>query len=795
MKFSEQWLREWVNPSIDAAELCHQLTMTGLEVDGREPVAADFTQVVVGKILQAEQHPDADKLRVCQVDVAADEPLQIVCGAANARAGISVCVATVGACLPGGFKIKKAKLRGVASHGMLCSASELGMSEQSSGIMELPADLPLGQDVRVALQLDDQTIEIDLTANRGDCFSLRGIAREIATLHQLSIHEPEIETAAVVHAEKMVVQVNAPEACPRYACRLLRRINPAATTPLWLQERLRRCGVRPISPVVDVTNYVMLALGQPMHAFDAEKISGAVTVRYSQADESLTLLDGQTVTCVPETLSIADDRGPIALAGIMGGEHTAVTDQTTDILLESAFFAPLAVMGKPRQYGLHTDASVRFERGVDPSITLQALDYATMLLQDIVGGEAGEMVVAEAAAHLPKAHPIALTFGQLHAYLGIPIAADEVKAILQRLGFECVREQVDTLEAIPPAHRFDMQQPVDLIEEIARIYGYHNIPSCLPITTLQPESVAEYQVTESRLRHLLADKGYWEAMTYSFIDPVWHETFFPELSAKALLNPIASDMAVMRTSLLPGLVKAAQHNLNHQQRQLRLFELGTCFVPEETDYAEVATIALLQTGVRDDSPLHNQDAKVDFYDLKAELVAMWALSLRPALDWQLVTTDLPHYLHPGRSARIIVDQTCVGVMGQLHPSVAKKLDIRQPVWLLELDLPTVLAGKLPKAQAISKYPAVRRDLAVEVDAVCPVADLEGVVRQSAGEYLQQVSVFDVYQGEPLAADKKSVALNLIFQSLSDTLEEDLVQSAVEKILAALHAETGATLRT
>lgn len=793
MKLSEHWLREWVNPDINCQALCHQLTMAGLEVDSCHPVAGEFSGVIIGKIIEAEQHPNADKLRVCQIEVGDGLPLQIICGAPNARQGILVCVAQIGAVLPGDFKIKKAKLRGVESQGMLCSEAELGLAEEADGIMELPQDAPIGQDIRQYLQLDDQAIEIDLTANRGDCFSLRGVSREVGVINRLPVNTPEIKPLNNAHDQHMPVEIKASDGCPKYGCRIIKNINMQAQTPLWMQQRLWRSGIRAISPVVDVTNYVMLSLGQPMHAFDVANISDKIIVRYSKPNETLTLLDGQEVKCLPKTLMIADQEGPIALAGIMGGQSTAVTDQTQDILLESAFFTPLAIMGKPRQYGLHTDASVRFERGVDPQITEQALDYAAQLLADIAGGQVGPIHVESDQRTLPKSYQITLRFERLTAYLGVEIDHADVIDILNRLGLSTKQIGVG-VEVQVPSYRFDLTQEADLIEEVARIYGYDNIARELPATTMQPEQYCETTLCASRLRQLYRDRGYLEAMTYSFIDPKWHQALFGDQAAKALLNPIASDMSIMRTSLLPGLLKVAQHNLSHQQRQLRLFETGTCFLYQDDKITERQKMALLLTGLRDSSVLHGADNKVDFFDLKADFLALADLYGFQHDDIEINTDDLPNYLHPGRSGRIMTKSQIIGEIGQLHPTTAKALDIRQPIWLLEIDLAFMGDMVLPKAAPISKYPQVKRDLALEVDQTVSAQQIKDVIKEYAGSDLQTVEIFDVYQGEHLADDQKSIAFTLIFQGLSYTLEEAAVQQAIDSVLNALSQKLGAKLR-
>jgi len=570
MRFSEQWLREWVNPPVSSKELAEQLTMAGLEVDSVEPVAGVFDKVVIGQVRTLEPHPDADKLRVAQVDVGADELLQIVCGAPNVAPGIKVPTALVGARLPGDIKIKKAKLRGVASSGMLCSARELGLSEDHAGLMILPEDAPLGEDIRRYLQLDDVAIEVDLTPNRSDCLGIEGIAREVGVLNRCAVSPPDMPAVAAVHDPQFPVTISAPEACPRYLGRVVTGVDAKAATPLWMQERLRRSGLRTLGPVVDVTNYVMLELGQPMHGFDLAVLHQGIEVRVAQPGEKLILLDGREIELDSDTLVIADAGGPLALAGIMGGEHSGVSEATRDVFLECAFFAPTAIAGRARRYGMQTDSSYRFERGVDPELAARAMQRATALLLDITGGEAGPVTEVANPEHLPAPARIPLRQQRVSKLLGLELPAAEIEDILTRLGCGLARRGEDW-EVTAPGYRFDMRIEADLIEDIGRIYGYNRLPTSEPVGRLQMIAAAEACRPVERFSTLLVDRNYQEAITYSFVDQALQAAIDPDGQPIALANPLSADLAVMRTSLWPGLLRAAEHNLNRQQNRVRLF--------------------------------------------------------------------------------------------------------------------------------------------------------------------------------------------------------------------------------
>jgi phenylalanyl-tRNA synthetase beta chain len=790
MKFSENWLREWVNPDVSTEELSEQLTMAGLEVDAVEPAAPAFEGVVVGEIVSAEPHPDADKLRVCQVNVGGDEPLNIVCGAPNARVGLRVPTAVVGAKLPGDFKIKKAKLRGVPSFGMLSSAKELGLSEAAEGLMELPADAPVGQGLREYLQLEDVSIELGLTPNRSDCLSIEGVAREVGVLNRCEVKGPEINPVEPGSETTFGVAVNAKSDCPRYVGRVIQGIEPQAETPVWMQEKLRRSGIRSLGPVVDVTNYVLLELGQPMHAFDLARLSGGIDVRRAREGEKLTLLNGDEVELDGQTLVIADGNGPVALAGIMGGADSAVGEGTADIFLESAFFAPEAMAGRARRYGLHTDSSHRFERGVSPELQRRALERATRLLLDIVGGTPGPVVEVAAENELPVRNPVRLRAARITRVLGIEMPAGEVADILQRLGM-AVEAGEREWSVTPPAYRFDIEREVDLIEEVGRVYGYNRLPTSRPVGALSMTPAPEGQVPLRRLRSILVERGYQEAITYSFVDPKLQKLLDPDHEAVELANPISSEMAVMRTSLWPGLVQALRHNLHRQRNRVRLFETGLRFVPNEGDLAQEKVIGGLVHGPLLSEQWGADGGKVDFFDAKGDVEALLATLGRVEVSFEAAEHPA---LHPGQSARIRVGGEVVGWLGALHPSLERKLELGGHTFVYELMLAPFKAATVPKFEELSKFPAIRRDLAVLVDRDVNAGRVLDCIRDAAPETLRDLELFDVYTGEGVDSGRKSLALGLTLQAHSRTLKDSEIEKAVADIVTALQKNLGATLR-
>lgn len=791
MKFSEQWLRSWVNPDVSREDLVARLSMVGLEVDAVQPVAGAFSGIVVGEILSAEQHPDADKLRVCQVSNGS-ETFQVVCGAPNARAGIKIPFAMIGAELPGDFKIKKAKLRGVESQGMLCSASELQISEDNSGLMELAADAPVGSDIRSHLQLDDASIEIGLTPNRGDCLSLAGLAREVGAMYSASVSPVAIDAVAPAHDEVRPVEVLAPKACPRYLGRVVRNVDLSRPTPLWMVERLRRSDIRSIDAAVDITNYVMLELGQPMHAFDLAEINGGIRVRMAEEGEKLVLLDGQEVSLRADTLVVADHGRALAIAGVMGGEHSGVSDNTRDLFLESAFFDNIAVAGKARSYGLHTDASHRFERGVDSQLARKAMERATALLLEIVGGEAGPIIEASSEADLPSVAPITLRAERVSQMLGMDMDGVEVERLLTALGLGVSAQGAGQWLVSVPSHRFDISLEVDLIEELGRLYGYNRLPVRYPQARLAPQTKAEARAELPALRRLLVARGYQEAITYSFIDPKLFELFTPGVEPLQLANPISADMAAMRSSLWPGLVKALQHNLNRQQSRVRLFESGLRFVGQLEGLQQEAMLAGVITGSRQPEGWANSRDSVDFYDLKADVEAL--LGYAGAADtFSFVPGEHPA-LHPGQTARIEREGRLVGFLGALHPELIKTLGLDQPVFLFELVLAEVAAGRMPAFSELSRFPEVRRDLALLVDREQPAEAVLGAIRETAGEWLTDLKLFDVYHGKGIDPLRKSLAVGLTWQHPSRTLNDDEVSTTTQNILTCLEQRFNATLR-
>ncbi len=807
MKFSESWLREWVNPAISSEELAHQITMAGLEVDGVEPVAGEFTGVIVGEVVECGQHPDADKLQVTKVylgdDFNSGETVDIVCGAKNCRLGLKVAVATVGATLPGDFKIKKAKLRGIVSNGMLCSESEIGLSDSSDGIMELPQDAPIGVCVREYLDLNDVTIDVDLTANRGDCLGLKGLAREVGVLNTLEVIEPEIKVITPSIDEVINITIEAGEACPRYLGRVIKGINLNAQTPLWMIEKLRRCGTRSIDPVVDVTNYILLELGHPMHAFDLDKIEGGINIRFATQDESLILLDENEVKLSAETLVIADtgidgDGKTLAMAGIFGGLHSGVTSSSKDIFLESAFFAPLAILGKARQYGLHTDASHRYERGIDPTLQHDAMERATELLLAIVGGQAGPIVEAKSDSNIPQPKEVSLRREKLDGCIGHYIEDEVVTDILTRLEFVVTAsgEGGDkTWQVRVPAYRFDIKIEVDLIEEVARIYGYNNIPNVSPKATLAMCENKEATLAVSKLRQVLVNRDYQEAITYSFVDPKIQSLIHPNQDVMTLPHPISSEMSVMRLSLWTGLLQSLGYNQNRQQQRVRLFEVGLRFIPDESAENGVRQqnmIAGVISGTRVDEHWSMEKAVTDFYDIKGDVEALLSLTCdMNSYEFSHAEIDA---LHPGQTAKITRNGNIVGYVGTLHPELERKLGLNGRALIFELLLSEITSLKIPVASDISRFPANRRDIAVVVKEDIDAKKVLQLVEKVGGKYLIDLNLFDVYQGDGIKEGFKSLAIALILQDTSRTLEEKDISNVIDRVVETLETELNATLR-
>lgn len=703
MKFSESWLREWVNPAVTTDELTHQITMAGLEVDDVLPVAGTFNGVKVGHVVECGQHPDADKLRVTKVDVGEEELLDIVCGAANCRQGLKVAVATVGAVLPGDFKIKKAKLRGQPSHGMLCSFTELGIDVESDGIMELAIDAPIGMDFRDFLALNDVTVDVDLTSNRADCFSIRGMAREVGVLNRADVTEPSVAPVAPSIDDTVAIEVKAPAACPRYLGRVVKNVNVQAKTPLWMQEKLRRCGIRSIDPVVDITNFVLLEQGQPMHAFDLAKIDGGIVVRLAEQGEKITLLDGSEAELNADTLVVADHNKALAIAGIFGGEESGVTSETKDVLLECAFFAPDHIRGRARSYGLHTDSSMRFERGVDYALQVSAMERATALLVEICGGEVAPVVAVESEAELPKPNKVALRRTKLDNLLGHHIADSDVVEILERLGMK-VETTAEGWVAVAPTWRFDIAIEQDLVEEVGRIYGYDNIPNQNPAAALKMHDHQEANIPLKRVRDLLVDRGYHEAITYSFVEPEQQKLVVPGVDALILPNPISAEMSAMRLGLIQGLLNTVVHNQKRQQPRVRLFEYGLRFIPcdtAENGMRQEPMLAGVIAGTRSEEHWNIDTNTVDFFDLKGDVEAILELSANDKA-YSFVAAKHPA-LHPGQSAAIVVDGKEIGVIGTVHPELERKFGLNGRTIVFEIEWSAINRKVIPEAVALSKF--------------------------------------------------------------------------------------------
>ena len=792
MKVPISWLREWVKLPWDAAELGSRLTMAGLELEALEPAAPPFSGVVVAQIVSAVHHPQADKLRVCQVSTGAGPELQIVCGAPNARAGLRTALAVVGAELPGGLKIGAASLRGVESRGMLCSAKELGIADATLGIIELPADAPLGTSLREYLQLDDSTLELNVTANRGDAMSIMGVAREVAALSGAPLHAPAGAAVGNVLAERQSVRLEAAVACPKFVGRIIRDIDNSRATPIWLRERLRRAGVRSISPAVDVTNYVLLELGQPMHAYDLAKVKGAIVARMARAAEPFTLLDGREVTLEADMVVIADEAGAVGVAGIMGGERTAVTSATRDVFLEVAWFAPDAIRGRARRLGLHTDASQRFERGVDPSGQARAMEHATALLLAIVGGKPGPLVATEDPAGLPVRAAVRLRRERLTRLLGVAVPDGQVTSIFQNLQMQ-VTSTSEGWTVVPPPHRFDIAIEEDLVEEVARIMGFSAIPErpakhqqiFLPL----PEALPP----ERSLLEALVARGYHETITFAFVDPALQGLLFPDTETLALANAIASDQSVMRVSLWPGLVHAALENQRRQQDRIRLFGHGARFVVQAGQVSEVDSLAAIAAGRRLPEQWGSSESRepVDFFDAKADLQAL--VSATGAADEFSFEAGTLSCLHPGRTARVMRSGAEAGWLGELHPRLVRELGFTQAPVLFELDV-VALQVTVPRGREISRFPQVRRDLAIVLPENVTFSALRERVVLSGSSSLRNVRLFDVYRGQGIEEGRKSIALGLIFQEISRTLTDDEVDRAVAAVVADLRENLDARIR-
>ncbi|MES1944061.1 phenylalanyl-tRNA synthetase subunit beta [Salinisphaera sp. PC39] len=794
MRFSEKWLREWVDPPVGTDELCDQLTMAGLEVDAVEPAGPALDRVVVGRIREVAPHPAADRLVICRVDTGEDAPRRIVCGAPNAAVDLVAPVALPGAVLPGGTEIAEGEIRGEASQGMLCGASELGLGDDDSGLMTLDPDAAPGTPLVRHLGLDDSIVEIDLTPNRGDCLSVRGIAREVGVRNRRDVAAAASDAVQADIEDRPEVRIEAEKACPVYAGRIIVDVDPAARTPDWMRERLRRGGIRPISPVVDVTNYVMLELGQPMHAFDRSRLRGAIRVREAEAGERIELLDGQEVTLEAGTLVIADDSGPVAIAGVMGGAATAVDEATREIVLESACFSPLAVAGQGRRYKIHTDSLHRFERGVDPHGQVAAIERATALIRTIAGGRVGHVTVTHGYP-LWEDREIRLRHEHVERLLGCHIPGEEISEILVRLDMKVVSEDVGSWLIHPPSHRFDLALEADLVEEVARVHGYERLPSRPRRIAANLRPIPEARRPHDALQEILRQRGYDEAITYSFVEPELQAALDPEAAKVAidLDNPIAAQYAQMRTTLWSGLLPAWRHNLRRQQPRVRLFELGLRFARDadaELGIRQTPTLAGLAAGPAADEHWDADRRALDFFDVKGDVEALLA-----NVDGDVTFEAARHpALHPGRAARIAVAGRPCGWLGQLHPKFQKILDVKALPYVFELDSEVLEAVPVPRFEALSEYPSVRRDLALLVPEGVPAGDLVATALTADVPHLQSAHVFDVFRGGDLETGFKSVALGLIFQDKTSTLTDQGVDSDVTRLTAALQDRCGARVR-
>lgn len=794
MKFSVAWLKEWVDVGLSTGELCDQLTRAGLEVEGVEPAGPAIAGVVAARVLDAKPHANAAALRLCRVDAGGNAPLTVVCGAPNVRAGGTHPLATVGATLPDGAKVRRRSIRGVASEGMLCSARELDLGEEAGGLMALPASTPIGVDLTTALALDDSVVDVNVTPNRGDCLSLRGLAREVAVLGDLAVRAPPCAPVPAVADVELPVAVEDGAGCPRYLGRVVAGVDMDRPAPLWLRERLRRCGLRSIDPVVDVTNYVMLELGQPMHAFDLATVDGGIVVRRARAGEELTLIDGRKVQVDDRVLLIADHRGPVAVAGVMGGRGTGVSAATRDVFLESAFFAPGVVAASARRFGIRSDAAHRYERGVDWALPAAAMERATQLLLDIVGGSPGPTVAVSSPAHLPTRTAVTLRRRRLDALVGERIAAAEVTGIFERLGF--VPQVAGAGDALAwtvasPSHRFDIAQEEDLVEEVLRVHGYDAVASQVPPAKLALGAEAAGTVPAARLADRLAELGYAEAVTYSFVDPAVAAVLDPAGEPLRLANPISKDHGAMRTGLLAGLAAAARTNLSRQAQRVRLFEIGQCFRPGAEGIDATVLCGGIAIGPREQPSWAHPGAEVDFFDVKGDVERICALS-GAEVGFAPATED--PILHPGQGALVTVAGSHAGRLGRLHPDVAEALDLPGAVFVFELAVAAVSVREPRRHRALSRQPAVRRDLALVVDEQVAAGRIETMVREALGDLVAELQVFDVYAGAGVPAGSKSVAIGIALRHASKTLEDAEVNRRMDELVATLGAGLGARLR-
>jgi len=791
MKFAESWLREWVDPKLDVEALAEQLTMAGHEVNSIESEGKELKGVVIAEVVTVARHPNADRLSVCQVSTGKGKPVEVVCGAPNVVAGMKSPLAAPGVRLPDGTKLSRSRIRGVESNGMLCSAIELGLGDEADGIIALPDDAPMGVELSEYLELPDNIFDLDLTPNRGDCFCVLGIARDVAAITGTRLRPPELAQLTATIEDTHPVEVKDPSACPRFAGRVIRKIDPDARSPIWMTERLRRSGLRAIHPVVDVTNYVMLELGQPLHAYDLSLLNGPIRPRFAKKGEKVTLLDEKEVGLIADTLLITDDTGPIGLAGIMGGLSTAVSEATTDVYFEAAFWPPSVIAGRARSYGLHTDASLRFERGVDPGGQARAVDRATELLIGISGGDAGPLTDLIDDDHLPAARPISLRKSRLRKVLGTEIPDEKIVEILKNLALG-VEQKADGWTVIAPSFRFDLTIEDDIVEEVARIYGYDLIPETTATAELPLGPVTETRIDMELVAASLVAREYQEVITYSFIDAENNRRFTGEDSKLVLSNPISTEMSVMRASLWPGMVAAAASNVARQQERVRIFEIGKSFHGSLEKPVEVVRVAGLAVGSAVPEQWGRRAQSVDFFDIKSDLETLLEMvGAATRVDYEAASHPA---LQSGQVANIVRNGQTIGVLGKLHPAIAQTMDLNKDVFLFELDAALAFASNVPKSFTVSKFPAIRRDIAVVVDDKVAAADLVRIVASSAANLIQSVTIFDVYQGPGIEVGRKSVALGLILQETSRTLTDEDADAAMEAAVRNLEREFAAELR-
>jgi phenylalanyl-tRNA synthetase beta chain len=782
MQFSENWLRSYVKTSLDSDALNHVMIMAGLDVDDSHPLGASFSHVVVGEIVAVKKHPDADRLQVCDVNIG-DKTLQIVCGASNARQGIKVACALVGAKLPS-IDIKEAKVRGVESHGMLCSLKELGLAEEADGILELNLDLKNGTDLRIALDLNDQITTLKLTPNRSDCLSVWGVAREVAAISTSSLSPIAYEVNPIKQSEKKNVVVEEKSACPRYCGRIIKNVDNTKLLPDWMTSRLERSNIKSISPIVDITNYVLLEIGQPLHAFDHDKLQGDVVIRFAKPEESIHLLNDTKIKLSKKDLVIADNSGAIAFAGVMGGMPSSVTDSTQSIFLESAFFDPIVIAGKARAYNLSTDSSYRFERGVDFANTRHALERATSLIIEYCGGEAGE--ITEVLNALPKRNEIHLRLKKLNAILGIEVPSQDVERIFMQLGFE-VNKTIEGFKVTPPSYRFDIAIEEDLIEEVVRLYGYDKIPSHHPVShqAMLPTSGTYHR----SLKEALTSRGFYEVVTYSFIEDEIEKSLHGNSSPIQLQNPIASQMSTMRSSLWGSHLEVLTYNLNRQVSRLNIFEIAQTFHGAKKDFVEIEVISGLSYGSFMPEQWAEKIRDIDFYDIKAHVEALTSKSLTFKRS-----DKTPLALHPGQSAEVFLEGQSIGWVGKLHPKWQQHFSLPKAPFIFELKIEKLLEDKAFKYEEISKFLPVRRDIAVVVDDSVEVDSILDAVYKAKIPFLNRIALFDLYQGKGIAENKKSVAFLILMQDTSKTLVDSEADSSVSKIVELLEKQFGATLR-